>query len=297
VTLLVPRTTIRTRPAPHAVYDAAADESAAVLVGTYSTSFGLACRLLDEPVRTHVRNVYALVRLADEVVDAPRPGATAAARGELLDALEQDVYAALRSGHSTNLVVHAFARSARTCGITRELVAPFFESMRSDLIRRVHDRASFERYVYGSAEVVGLMCLRIFLIDEPRAEEAFADLRVGARRLGGAFQKINFLRDLAEDHDNLGRRYLPGIDPLRLTDEERDRFLDEIDADLAVAEAAVRRLPDGSRRAVAVAQALFVELSRRLRRTPAEQIRRERVRVPGPVKARVVARSLVREAR
>lgn len=297
MTLLDPRGTVSTGISAHALYDSVAQDSAALMIGRYSTSFGLASRLFGEPVRTHVRNVYALVRLADEIVDAPRPGATATEQRRLLDALETEVYAALVSGHSANLIVHAFARSAQACGIPGDLVTPFFESMRSDLAPVVHDRPSFERYVYGSAEVVGLMCLRVFLVEEPRSQELYAVLTPGARRLGAAFQKINFLRDLAEDHHDLGRRYLPGIDPRTLTDEQRDLVLDEIDDDLRVADAAVCHLPDDSRRAVLVAQALFAELSRRLRRTPAERIRRERVGVPGRVKAQVVARCLLRRSR
>ena len=297
MTLLVPRAAARADTSAYALYDAVAEDSAALVIGRYSTSFGLACRLLTEPVRTHVRNVYALVRLGDEIVDAPRPDTTPAEQRLLLDTLEEEVHAALASGHSANLVVHAFARTARACGIARDLVDPFFASMREDLSPRVHDRASFERYVHGSAEVVGLMCLRAFLVDEPRAESTYAALAPGACRLGAAFQKINFLRDLAQDHDQLGRRYLPGIDARGLTEEQRDQVLDEIDRDLRAADAAVPHLPDHSRLAVLVAQALFAELSRRLRATPAEQIRCERVRVPGRVKARIVARCVLRGAR
>jgi 15-cis-phytoene synthase len=145
--------------------------------------------------------------------------------------------------------------------------------------------------------VVGLMCLRAFTVGRSLTTDERDRLELGARHLGAAFQKVNFLRDLAEDHDALGRSYLPGIDPGGLTDEQRDLVLDDIDADLRIAEAAVRHLPDHTRPAVLVAQALFAELSRRLRRTPAAQIRTERVRVPGPVKARVVARCLLRGVR
>jgi phytoene synthase len=281
-------------PSPAATYDAVAEASAALVIRRYSTSFGLASRLLAEPVRTEVRNVYALVRVADEIVDAPRPGAGSGEQRRLLDALEADLEDALATGHSANLVVHAFARTARRCGITTELTAPFFESMRTDLVAGRHDRESFERYVYGSAEVVGLMCLRVFLADEPRPEVTYAALAPGARRLGAAFQKVNFLRDLAEDTGVLGRSYLPGLEAVRLTDADRDRVLDEIDEDLRVASAAVRHLPDHSRRAVQVAHALFTELAGRLRATPAERIRSGRVRVPAPAKARILARCLVR---
>jgi phytoene synthase len=278
-------------PVP-ATYDRVANQSAAVVISGYSTSFGVACRLLAEPVRTHVRNVYALVRIADEMVDAPELGEDLQRRAQLLDRLEEDTRQGLADGRSSNLVVHAFVTTARTCGIGQDLVAPFFSSMRTDLHQLTHDARSFERYVYGSAEVVGLMCLRVFVTD-PRARAGYDELAPGARRLGAAFQKVNFLRDLAEDQDVLGRTYFPGFDPERFDDRQRDAILADLDADLRAAAAVLPLLPRSSRRAVTAAHALFAELARRLQVTPAEEIRRRRVRVPGPVKARVVAQALL----
>jgi phytoene synthase len=273
-------------------YDAVAKQSAAVVIRSYSTSFGLASRLLAEPVRTHVRNVYALVRIADEIVDTPDPGLDVATRDDLLRRLEEDTYRALESGRSTNLVVHAFAGTTRAVGIGADLVEPFFAAMRTDLHVTEHDAASLERYIYGSAEVVGLMCLRAFLADESGSR--YDELAPGARHLGAAFQKINFLRDLGEDYRVLGRRYFPGLVIERFTDAHRDAILDDIEADLAIAARAVPRLPVGSRRAVAAAYALFEELACRLRATPAALIPIQRVRVPGPAKARLVTSVLVR---
>ncbi|WP_370615580.1 phytoene/squalene synthase family protein [Mumia sp. Pv 4-285] len=282
---------------PASRYDTVADASAALVIRRYSTSFGLAARLLAEPVRTHVRNVYALVRVADEIVDAPRPGSTTAERRRLLDAFEGETAAALATGHSANLVVHAFARMAATCGITSELTSPFFASMRTDLDRSDHDETSFAAYVYGSAEVVGLMCLRTFVRELSDPTTAYEALSPGARRLGAAFQKLNFLRDLAADHDRLGRCYFPGVEPANLSAAQRDHLLDDIDDELRVAARAIDALPASSRRAVALAHALFAALARELRTAPVERIRHERVRVPGPVKAGVVAKTLLRGAR
>jgi phytoene/squalene synthetase len=281
---------------PYHAYDAVAEASAALVIRSYSTSFGLATRLLTEPVRTHVRNIYALVRLADEIVDAPRPGATPDQVAALLDGLEAETRRALGDGHSANLVVHAFARSARACGIEMALLEPFFASMRTDLHRSSHDEASLAAYVYGSAEVVGLMCLHAFL-QEPGATATYDELAPGARRLGAAFQRINFLRDLAADHTELGRLYFPDVDPTTLDDRVRDRLLLDIEADLDAAEAVIWRLPPSSRRAVGVAHGLFAELSQRLRRAPVARLQTERVRVPATAKARVVATSLARGAR
>ena len=275
---------------PEIRYDAVSERSAATVIRAYSGSFGAASLLLAQPVRRRIRNLYALVRVADEVVDHPDGGLGPAERRRMLDALHEDVHQALASGHSPNLVVHAFARTAVRCGIGSDLVDPFFASMRMDLERTRHDERSFDRYVYGSAEVVGLMCLRVFVADEPAVDPE--PLEDGARRLGAAFQKLNFLRDLAEDHQLLGRSYFPGLDVAAFSDADRDRLLDDIDGDLAAAESAIDGLPAGSRRAVRAAHGTFAELGRRLRETPAEQILAGRVRVPTAVKLRILGRAM-----
>jgi phytoene/squalene synthetase len=273
-------------------YDRAAARSSAVVIGEYSTSFGLAVRLLPRATRAHIRNVYALVRLADEVVDgvAAAAGVPAERIAAALDDLESDTLAAMASGYSTNLVVHAFAATARTTRIEREIVTPFFTSMRMDLQRTTHTDASFAEYVDGSAEVVGLMCLRAFVAaGGPRTPEQLTVLETGARRLGAAFQKVNFLRDLAADSDGLGRAYFPGVDVAHLDEATKTRLLADIEADLAAAAAALPLLEAGPRRAVALAHGLFAELADRIRATPAETLRTTRIRVPDPAKARLAA--------
>ncbi|WP_372595177.1 phytoene/squalene synthase family protein, partial [Actinotalea sp.] len=281
-----------------ALYDEAAHAAAAVLVRQYSTSFGLATRLLPPEQRVLVRDIYALVRLADVLVDgatAEAGGDTATARAAL-DALEERTELAMATGYSGDLLVHAFGIAARAGGIDPSLTRPFFASMRTDLSTRVHDEESLREYIHGSAEVVGLMCLRVFLMDRPEPErtERYAALAPGAQALGAAFQKVNFLRDLAEDADVLGRRYLVGIDPSHVTEEQKAAALADVDADLRTAAAAIDGLPPGARRAVAVAAALFTELTERIRRTPAAELSRSRIRVPDPVKARLAAGALLR---
>ncbi len=270
-----------------ALYDRVAEETASIVIRRYSTSFGLASRLLGPGVRQHVENIYALVRVADEIVDggAEEAGVDTIGAGRALNELERETENAMDTGFSSNLVVHAFALTARETSFGAELTAPFFESMRMDLSAKQHDQASFERYVYGSAEVVGLMCLRAFVLGEKVAD--LPRLETGARALGAAFQKVNFLRDLAADFETLGRSYFPNVNVETFTEEEKVRLLDDIDADLAVSAAVLPDLPASSRRAVALAQSLFAELSRRLRKTPASELVRSRVRVPNPVKARL----------
>ena len=289
MTLFIQRQNART------LYDAVAEGTAAAVIRQYSSSFGLASRLLAEPVRTQVRNIYALVRVADEIVDNPDPALGPLPRTRMLDWLQDDLRHAMHSGYSANLVVHAYARTARAVGIEQAIVDPFFDSMRMDLETTVHTRESFDRYVHGSAEVVGLMCLRAFLAApdaSPGRSSSYDALAPGAQRLGAAFQKLNFLRDLADDHDLLRRDYFPGLTVDRFCDADRDRILDDINADLAAAAAVVPALPPSSRRAVRAAHATFAELGARLRHTPAAELRRSRVRVPTAVKLRIAASAI-----
>jgi phytoene/squalene synthetase len=271
------------------LYSQTAEDAAAAVINRYSTSFGIATRLLGARPRPHVRNVYALVRVADEIVDGPAhdAGLTPERERAVLDALETEVMDAIGTGFSANLVVHAFARTARQCGIGADLIAPFFASMRTDIDTTAHDDLSHDAYVYGSAEVVGLMCLQVFLNAGMSAPaRPAADLVDGARRLGAAFQDVNFLRDLADDADRLGRDYLDGA----ADDERRTAVLDRIDADLAAAASVIPHLPPDCRAAVTTAHDLFAELSRRLRAAPAGA---PRVRVPDGVKATLAARALL----
>ncbi|MBK5238309.1 MAG: squalene/phytoene synthase family protein [Actinomycetales bacterium] len=281
--------------AQSALYDDVAEQTAGIIIHRYSTSFGLASRLLAKSVRRDVANIYALVRLADEIVDgvASEAGADAVETRRLLDELEGETERAMASGYSTNLIVHAFALSARRTGIEPALTRPFFESMRVDITEVVHTPQSFDVYVYGSAEVVGLMCLRAFLKDVEVSPEQDARFVHGARKLGAAFQKVNFLRDLSADVDALGRSYFPGINIATFTEEDKARLVADIDADLAISAAIVPELPASSRRAVALAQNLFVALSRRIERTPASELKKTRVSVPTLVKARLALAALI----
>lgn len=278
-----------------ATYNAAAQSSSAVVIGEYSTSFGLAARLLEPRMRSQVRAIYALVRIADEVVDGAAAGAglSVDAQRELLDDLETETLAALTRGFSTNLVVHAFALTARETGIDASLVAPFFASMRRDLDTVAFTDDTLATYIYGSAEVVGLMCLRSFLRDTSPSEEDGVILEAGARRLGAAFQKINFLRDLADDYEVLGRSYFPGIDPSAMTETDKARILADIDADLVAAAQAIPLLPSGCRTAVRAAHDVFARLTHKLRNTPCSELYTTRVRVPDGEKLLLAAGALL----
>jgi phytoene/squalene synthetase len=257
-----------------ALYNRVAERSASLVIREYSTSFGLASRILSAGSRQHIDNVYALVRLADEIVDgvAVDAGLTVTEAGQQLDALESDTYRAMETGYSTNLIVHAFALTARDVSIHKDIVEPFFTSMRMDLSDRVYTQESFEAYVYGSAEVVGLMCLAVFIRDDKPNPETARTLYSGARALGAAFQKVNFLRDLAADVDDLGRSYFPGITISKFTEDDKQRLCNDIADDLDAAARTIPLLPRDAARAVGLAHGLFARLNSRIRATPADTV-------------------------
>lgn len=277
-----------------ALYTATARRASAQVIRAYSTSFGLASRLLPARMRGDIAAVYALVRVADEIVDGPgvESGLAAAECRGVLDALERATERALESGFSADLVVHAFAETARRVGIDASLTAPFFAAMRRDLEPVAFaDEAELRAYVRGSAEVVGLMCVRCF--QQGRMLGAAEQERVdrAAEALGRAFQIVNFLRDLGADGDALGRAYLPGVDPRRPSDEAVARVLDGLDADLRTARSAIALLPREAQPAVLAAHGLFAELSRRIRAVPAASLPHRRIRVPAAQKTAIVARA------
>lgn len=278
-------------------FSRAADTASTDVIRAYSTSFGLATRLLGERHRQHVRNIYAMVRIADEIVDgvAAQAGLDVSAQNAALASYIAATHQAMRDGYSTDLVLHAFARTARECGIGEDLTQPFFDSMASDIAAptdfTAFDTAAHERYVYGSAEVVGLMCLRVFLRGATRTPREHEVLVHGARQLGAAFQNVNFLRDLADDTDRLQRGYL--AESGRLADADRDEWVRTIRAQLDDARRSIPLLPKDARAAVRSAHALFESLARRIARTPAAELYQRRVRVPDPVKALLAARAAI----
>lgn len=277
------------------LYSVVAQKSASLVIRDYSTSFGLASRILDRDSRQHIDNIYALVRLADEVVDgvAAEAGLDNSQVRRVLDELERDTYQAMESGYSTNLIVHAFAQSTRAVGITRDIVEPFFTSMRMDLSDRTYTAESFATYIYGSAEVVGLMCLAVFVRDNKPLPTQAHVLVAGARALGAAFQKVNFLRDLAADVDGLGRSYFPGVRIDTFSEVDKKRICDDIDDDLARAAATLPLLPADARRAVALAHGLFHALNERIRSTPAEVLKSTRISVSTATKLFILVRVLL----
>ena len=275
-------------------YTSAAISSSSKVITEYSTSFGLATRFLGKSARRDIGNIYALVRLADEIVDgvAHEAGLDTDTIATELDRLEDQTEAALATGYSTNLVVHAFVTTARKHDITTELTRPFFRSMRADLHRYEHTEETLDDYIYGSAEVAGLMCLAVFR-SMPGTDTRDDDVLVtSARRLGAAFQKVNFLRDLATDYAALGRSYFPDVDPAAFEEHQKRQLVADIRADLAAAKPGIKRLDPRARIGVDMAHRLFSELTNELAERPADELLSCRVRVNNTRKLAIAAQTV-----
>ena len=264
------------------LYNQISQQAARTITKLYSTSFSAAALLFTNDVRRNIYNIYGLVRLADEVVDSYR-GDDAAS---ILDDLEAETYRALKSGYSTNLIVQAFTLTARQYDIDKTLVQPFFTSMRADLSPTNLDALAYKDYIYGSAEVVGLMCLKVFC---PKPSQ-YKKLRPGAQALGAAFQKINFLRDFADDYHRLGRCYFPGISFDSFDESAKAQIIDNINHDLAVAANAIKQLPAPARPAVKLALRYYSILLKKMSKATAEEIKHQRFRVNDGYKLLLFAR-------
>jgi len=237
----------------------------------YSTSFSKSSKLFSSDIRDHIYAIYGLVRVADEVVDSYTGKDTL----EILNELEAHTLQALKTGFSPNPLVHAFVTTAQKYRIGRDLITPFFKSMRMDVEPKTYTSTVYETYIYGSAEVIGLMCLKVFCNDEAQ----YAKLEAGAKALGAAYQKVNFLRDMKADYDELGRVYFPGVIFETFDDKQKVAIVKDIKRDFKKAQAAITKLPTNSRAAVALSFAYYSELLNKLEQTPAETIKAGRVRV------------------
>ncbi|MDK4294361.1 phytoene/squalene synthase family protein [Corynebacterium accolens] len=272
-------------------YDQAASRAAAQVMGQYSTSFSLATRLLRGRVREDIRHLYAVVRIADELVDGTADHAAIDAAAAL-DAYESAILAAPEKRLHTDPVVHSYAITARRCGFQREQLVAFFDSMRADLNQREYSASELAKYIYGSAEVIGLLCVQVFLAEETVSAADRAAMDRGARHLGSAFQKINFLRDLGEDSSVLGRAYFPQAAGGVLSEAAKSALIADIRRELAAAEEAINLLPLSARFGVRAAADIFAELTNRLAATPAAELKTTRISVPNRTKAWLAARAV-----
>ena len=248
-----------------------------LITSRYSTSFTLGIRTLDPALHLPVYAVYGFVRWADEIVDTFHDLDKTA----LLADFQRQTYAALDAGFSLNPVLHAFQAVVNEYGIDREFIAAFLRSMEMDLEDQSYQPELYEQYIHGSAEVVGLMCLRIFCQHD---KALFERLRLPARRLGAAFQKVNFLRDLRSDYEDRGRVYFPGLRYEQFDDAAKHQIEADIRADFEAAYIGIQQLPRTAKLGVYMAYVYYLKLFYKIRQLPAQAILGQRVRVPDNTK-------------
>jgi 15-cis-phytoene synthase len=240
---------------------------------SYSTSFSLGIRMLRKRYHNGIFAIYGFVRIADEIVDTfhDQP------QTELLRKFREDTWSAIDNGFSTNLILHSFQWAVNTYKIDRELIEAFLYSMELDLTERVYPPELLKKYIYGSAEVVGLMCLRVFYHKQP---EIYDQLIYPARKLGEAFQKVNFLRDVRDDYTNKGRIYFTSIDFNNFTVEKKREIENDIQFDFDESLAGIRKLKKDVRFGVYLAYRYYLELLKIIRKTEPKDILNFRCRVP-----------------
>lgn len=243
----------------------------------YSTSFSSAIQLLHKDLRQPIHNIYGFVRLADEIVDTFHQYN----KPELLQQLKQDTFYAIQHGISLNPVLHSFQEVVREYNIDEVLVTDFFASMEMDLHNTAYNSNTYQKYIYGSAEVVGLMCLQVFCKGN---KVQYEDLKPSAQALGAAFQKVNFLRDIKADYEKLGRVYFPGVDFRNFSEFEKRQIEREIACDFENAKQGIKKLPIGARLGVFVAYKYYLGLFKKIERHGAHILKDKRVRVPNIAK-------------
>ena len=260
------------------LFDSISNESATLITKKYSTSFSIAVRLLAPDIRQAIYNIYGFVRVADEIVDSFE----GYPKKELLNRFEGEYQYAIETGISTNPVINAFQKTVKEYNIEAKLVESFLKSMRADLNKQVYEnQEEIDEYIYGSADVVGLMCLKVFVKGD---QEKYLNLKKPAMKLGSAFQKVNFLRDLNEDFENLNRSYFPNINPNKLSETDKKKVLTEIKKDFEEAYVGIVKLPKEAKLAVYVAYKYYSNLLYKIEKTPSAILKEKRIRVSNPKK-------------
>lgn len=254
------------------LYSSVAYETAKLVTTRYSTSFSIGILLLDKSIRDVVYGIYGFVRLADEIVDTFHN----TAQKQLLEEFEADTWKAIADGISLNPVLHAFQDVVNTYGIRKEYISAFLHSMKMDLQDIEYDQDLLATYIYGSAEVVGLMCLQVYCAND---KKLFEELVPSARALGSAFQKVNFLRDLSADIRELGRSYFPGVTAATFDENKRLELIRDIEQEFEHGLSGISRLPNNCRLGVYVAYTYYGALLRNLQSSTAAEILRSRIRV------------------
>jgi phytoene/squalene synthetase len=272
-----------------ALFDSVSNSCSELVTKRYSTSFSMAVNTLSPKIRTDIYNIYGFVRFADEIVDTFHDYDKEA----LMENFERDYYFAMEQKISLNPILNSFQQTVHRYNIPDHMVQAFLKSMKADLHKTQYaTKEEYDEYIYGSADVVGLMCLKVFVNGD---DEMFENLKDAAMRLGSAFQKVNFLRDLKDDFELLNRSYFPNIDLGKLNQASKQLIIDEIEADFDYAyENGILKLPVEAKFGVYMAYRYYRRLLKKLNNVPSEKIMDTRIRISDPMKINLLARSYVK---
>ncbi|MBC7695671.1 MAG: phytoene/squalene synthase family protein [Burkholderiales bacterium] len=270
-----------------ALFDKISAQCSKNVTQEYSTSFSLGIYFLNKKFHEPIYGIYGFVRLADEIVDSFHDYN----KSILMERLRNDTVQAIEEKISLNPILNQFQKAVHLYNIEWDLIDTFIKSMEMDLLQTEHDDQSYKNYILGSAEVVGLMCLRVFAEGD---DAIYNKLKPYAMSLGSAFQKVNFLRDLKADYTILGRTYFPGVNFEQFSHIEKKRIENEIDAEFHHALLGINMLPSGSRGGVYLAYYYYKKLFLKIKKTPAEKVMNARIRIPNLNKFGLMFNSLVR---
>ncbi|RKN80137.1 phytoene/squalene synthase family protein [Ulvibacterium marinum] len=269
------------------IFDKVSYSCSKIVTESYSTSFALATKMLDSSIRGDIYNIYGFVRFADEIVDTFHDYEKHA----LFDNFENSLKDALESKISLNPILNSFQHTYHKYKIPYHLVASFMKSMRMDLTKSAYlSDEEYRAYIYGSADVVGLMCLRVFVKGD---EQKYEQLKDSAMALGSAFQKVNFLRDLKEDFEDLNRTYFPNTDLNELDEASKNQIVQDIKVDFRKGYEGILQLPQEAKFGVYTAYKYYFKLLTKLQKTPSLEIKNTRIRVPNYQKIGLLAKSYV----
>ena len=270
------------------IFDKISYECSEKVTKTYSTSFSMATKLLSKSIRRDIYNIYGFVRFADEIVDSFHNFN----KSELFNSFAEDLDDALLNKISLNPILNSFQHTYHKYSIDRDLVDSFMKSMRMDLKKKKYSTVKeYKEYIYGSADVVGLMCLKVFVQGN---EKQFQKLKINAMKLGSAFQKVNFLRDIKADQENLKRSYFPNTQFNNLSELEKNTIINEIEDDFKLGLQGIKELPIVAKFGVFIAYRYYNQLLKKLKKTPATEIINKRIRVPNLKKLELLTRSYVK---
>ena len=270
------------------IFDEVSYNCSEYVTKTYSTSFSLATRLLSENIRKDIYNIYGFVRFADEIVDSFHDYN----KTELFNDFSDDLEKALANKIHLNPILNSFQHTFHKYNIDKDLVDSFMKSMRMDLTKKKYSTVKeYKEYIYGSADVVGLMCLKVFVQGDSKL---YNKLKNNAMKLGSAFQKVNFLRDLKADKEDLNRTYFPNTKFEKLNESEKNEIINEIENDFKDGLEGIKQLPIDAKFGVFMAYRYYNQLLKKLKKTPATEIINRRIRVPNLKKIELLTRSYVK---